>query len=157
MAARAIIQPKCQRAAKAAKSKTNHGRSRICSSPLAGCIVRWEKQVQFLRPRQESFCRALDLLLIVCAFKPMQHLVPSIHAGTRLVLAQQRNRIGYGANGASIPDVELALEEKLGGVPHARGNLGRAHWFRLVSGAASSAIPPPLQGEVYGGPLQWSR
>ena len=100
------------------------------SGPLAGCIVRWEKQVQFLRPREESFCRVLDLLLIVRAFKPMQHLVPSIHARTRLVLAQQRNRIGHGANGAPIPDVELALEEKLGGVPHARANLGPALWFR---------------------------
>src|SRR6202022_3253957 len=82
----------------------------------------------------------------------MQHLVPSVHARTRLVLAQQRNRIGHGANGAPIPDVELALEEKLGGVPHARGNLGRAHWFRPVSGAASSAIPPPerIRAIAYG-------
>ena len=103
---------------------------RICSSPRAGCFVRWEKHVQLLRPHEESFCRVLDLLLIVCAFKVMQHLVPSIHARTGLVLAQQRNRIGHGANGAPIPDVELALEEKLGGVPHARGNPGRSHWFR---------------------------
>jgi hypothetical protein len=76
------------------------------------------KQVELLRPDDKRLHRLPAFLLAPCAFEPVQHLVASIHSWTKLVLPQERDRVGQRANDAPIAHADLRHKANVGRVSH---------------------------------------
>ena len=79
---------------------------------------RRQEQIQFLGPDDEGISCLLALPLGLRPFDPVQHLVPGINSGTRLVLAQQRDGVRQEPNDPAIAHVKLRPKGCLGWVLH---------------------------------------
>jgi hypothetical protein len=77
-------------------------------------------EVEFSRPGQEGCSRLLPLLVGLRAFKPVKHLIAIVDAGTALVLAQKRYRIGERADSAAVPHAQPRLQVIFARIRHSK-------------------------------------
>ena len=125
---------------------------------------RGDQQIELVCPIDEGFGGLASGLVGWGTLELMQNLVACIHAWTGFMLAQEGDRVGYGADDAAVPQMKRGLQEEGGCLGHTPVNPRRGtefleripHWLHRIRRHAHGGlaiIPLPVPTELRRVPL----